>query len=426
MSISNVEKLKRTFSKEENSVVSKITIRRRDDRKVPTLVPTLVQTQVAAVATVENKPSSPVRKVEDPREANDVKGKEPSNYVGFANLPNQVHRKSVKKGFEFTLMVVGESGLGKSTLVDSLFLTNLYKDRVIPSSAERIKKTVEIKQSSVDIEEKGVRLRLTVVDTPGFGDAVNSEKSWEAIVNYVNRQYDSYLTDESGLNRRNIVDNRVHCCLYFISPIGHGLKPLDVIVMKSLHDKVNIVPVIAKADTLTKKEMKTLKERVLQEVQRHGIQIYQFPDSDEEEDDEEFIEINKELKEGVPFAVIGSNSVIEVNGRKVRGRSYPWGVVDVENPNHCDFMMLRNMLIRTHMQDLKDVTNDIHYENFRAQKLAGGNFNPAKMIKVDDRRKRQSGIHDERDMLLMEKEAELRKMQEMLAKMQREMMQQSN
>ena len=37
------------------------------------------------------------------------------------------------------------------------------------------------------------------------------------------------------------------------------------------------------------------------------------------------------------------------------------------------------------MQDLKDVTHDIHYENYRAQKLAGGNFNPAKMIKVDDR-----------------------------------------
>ena len=28
-------------------------------------------------------------------------------YVGFANLPNQVYRKSVKRGFEFTLMVVG-------------------------------------------------------------------------------------------------------------------------------------------------------------------------------------------------------------------------------------------------------------------------------------------------------------------------------
>ena len=30
-----------------------------------------------------------------------------SSYVGFANLPNQVHRKTVKRGFEFTLMVVG-------------------------------------------------------------------------------------------------------------------------------------------------------------------------------------------------------------------------------------------------------------------------------------------------------------------------------
>jgi septin 7 len=30
-------------------------------------------------------------------------------YVGFANLPNQVHRKSVRKGFQFTAMVVGMS-----------------------------------------------------------------------------------------------------------------------------------------------------------------------------------------------------------------------------------------------------------------------------------------------------------------------------
>lgn len=29
-------------------------------------------------------------------------------YVGFATLPNQVHRKSVKKGFDFTLMVAGK------------------------------------------------------------------------------------------------------------------------------------------------------------------------------------------------------------------------------------------------------------------------------------------------------------------------------
>lgn len=37
------------------------------------------------------------------------KTKELDGYVGFANLPNQVYRKAVKKGFEFTLMVVGKS-----------------------------------------------------------------------------------------------------------------------------------------------------------------------------------------------------------------------------------------------------------------------------------------------------------------------------
>ncbi len=48
--------------------------------------------------------------------SSDVKGfasHDTPGYVGFANLPNQVHRKSVKKGFEFTLMVLGESGLGE-------------------------------------------------------------------------------------------------------------------------------------------------------------------------------------------------------------------------------------------------------------------------------------------------------------------------
>ena len=30
----------------------------------------------------------------------------------------------------------------------------------------------------------------------------------------------------------------------------------------------------------------------------------------------------------MPFAVVGSNTVVEAGGRKVRGRIYPWGVVE--------------------------------------------------------------------------------------------------
>lgn len=36
------------------------------------------------------------------------KWKKLNGYVGFANLPNQIYRKAVKKNFEFTLMVVGK------------------------------------------------------------------------------------------------------------------------------------------------------------------------------------------------------------------------------------------------------------------------------------------------------------------------------
>ena len=101
-------------------------------------------------------------------------------------------------------------------------------DRVVPNAAEKIKKTVQLDASTVEIEERGVKLRLTVVDTPGFGDAIDNTDSFQQIIRYIDQQFERYLTDESGLNRKNIVDNRVHCCFYFISPYGHGLKPLDI------------------------------------------------------------------------------------------------------------------------------------------------------------------------------------------------------
>ena len=52
-------------------------------------------------------------------------------------------------------------------------------------------------------------------------------------------------------------------CLYFIQPTGHGLKPIDIEFMRRLHDKVNIIPLIAKADTLTPQEQEDFKLQIL-------------------------------------------------------------------------------------------------------------------------------------------------------------------
>uniref|UniRef100_A0A3Q0ST34 Septin 4a n=1 Tax=Amphilophus citrinellus TaxID=61819 RepID=A0A3Q0ST34_AMPCI len=325
-------------------------------------------------------------------------------YVGFATLPNQVHRKTVKKGFTFTLIVAGESGLGKSTLINSLFLTDLYKDRKVPNAEDG---------------EKGIKLRLTIIDTPGFGDAINNTESWRHVEDYIDQQFEQYFRDESGLNRRNIQDNRVHCCLYFISPFGHGLRPLDVDCMRALHEKVNIIPVLAKADSLTPAEVCRKKMKIREEIKQFGINIYQFPECDSDED-EDFKTQEQILKNSIPFAVIGSNVQVESKGRKFRGRVYPWGVVEVENPAHSDFLLLRNMLVRTHMQDLKDVTREIHYENYRAQCIQnmtqkyqdGSEADFPLPLAITD---------TEKERLIYEKDEELRKMQEVLERIQEQM-----
>ncbi|XP_051999844.1 septin 7b isoform X1 [Xyrauchen texanus] len=262
-------------------------------------------------------------------------------------------------------MVVGESGLGKSTLINSLFLTDLYAGEY-PGPSHRIKKTVQVEQSKVLMKEGGVQLLLTIVDTPGFGDAVDNSNCWQPVIDHIDSKFEDYLNSESRVNRRLMPDSRVLCCLYFIAPSGHGLKPLDIEFMKRLHEKVNIIPLIAKADTLTPEECQQFKKQIMREILEHKIKIYEFPETDDEEENK----IVKKIKDRLPLAVVGSNTIIEVNDKKVRGRQYPWGVAEVENGEHCDFTLLRNMLIRTHMQDLKDVTNNVHYENYRSRKLA--------------------------------------------------------
>jgi septin family protein len=44
--------------------------------------------------------------------------------------------------------------------------------------------------------------------------------------------------------------------------------------MRRMHRKVNIVPVIAKADTLTSAEIKRLKDRIMADIEDHKIQVY--------------------------------------------------------------------------------------------------------------------------------------------------------
>ena len=212
--------------------------------------------------------------------------------------------------------------------------------------------------------------------------------SWDPIVKYIKDQHSAYLRKELTAQReRYIQDTRVHCCLFFIQPSGHAyvplealqtlspktmliapssLKPIDIVVLKKLSDVVNVVPVIAKSDSLTLEERLAFKERIKEEFAFHNLRMYPY---DNAEQDQEARSLNSDIKDKIPFAVVGSEKSIVVGGRQVRGRQNRWGVINVEDENHCEFVSLRNFLTRTHLQDLIETTSQIHYETFRAKQL---------------------------------------------------------
>ncbi|ANB15920.1 septin CDC10 [Sugiyamaella lignohabitans] len=291
----------------------------------------------------------------------------PSSHVGFDSITSQIEKRLLKRGFQFNLMVVGQSGLGKSTLINTLFASPLVTSYGRTNPTEAVERTPEIKVERCYIQENGVKLKLNIIDTPGYGDQVNNEKCWEPIVKYIYDQQASYIRRELTASREKYpVDTRVHCVLFFIQPTGHGLKPIDIAVLKRLTEIANVVPVIAKSDSLTLDERAQFKQTIQAEIAHHNLKIYPYPNDEYDEDERA---LNDRIKSQIPFAIVGSDRTVLVNGREVRGRKNRWGVINVEDETHCEFSSLRNFLISTHLQDLIDTTAHTHYEAFRKRQL---------------------------------------------------------
>lgn len=288
-----------------------------------------------------------------------------SGYVGFDMLASQVHKRKVQAGFQFNIMTAGASGLGKSTMVDTLFGGALSRARTGEKSV--IPKTVEIGQVSHVIEEKGIRLRLTIVDTPGFGDKIDNSNAWKPLVDYQHKQFERYYTEEQAFFRkRELPDTRVHCLLYFIAPSGHMLTPFDIAAMKELSLYYNIVPVIAKSDSMTVAEREAFRKRVRADFEHNDVHVY--PQIEDEDDDEE-IEHKEALYQQLPFAVVGSNEMINIGDKSVLGRKLKFSNIEIENPNHCEYVNLRDMIIRERMQDLIETTHMGQYGDYRFKRI---------------------------------------------------------
>ncbi|VDP90902.1 unnamed protein product [Echinostoma caproni] len=119
-----------------------------------------------------------------------------------------------------------------------------------PSKRNTPASSTRVDTRSFELCEGLVKLRLCISDTPGFGQGVDNSTCWQPIVDYLDQQFEAYLKSELSVTRTTVgsgapyssslaKDSRVHVCIYFVAPSGHGLHQLDIETLKHLHSKVN-------------------------------------------------------------------------------------------------------------------------------------------------------------------------------------------
>lgn len=248
------------------------------------------------------------------------------------------------------MVLAGSSGTGKSTFLNTLF------DQELDMNLDEVG---QVRETRYLITESGFDLTLTVVDTPQLGSKIDNQYGWMPLVRYIDNKFRSYMLQEEQPNREQLSDERVHVCVYFLPP-NNQLSPLDVEAMREISKRVNLIPVIGRSDTLNRDELVIFKTHINDALDLHGIRVCKFLSDG--------LVVNK-IKRYSPYAIIGSNMRFRnPEGRMVRARQYHWGMVEVENPAHCDFLPLKAVLITEHMLDL--ITSmEIHYNDFRQRSL---------------------------------------------------------
>ncbi|KAI9193373.1 Septin-domain-containing protein [Polychytrium aggregatum] len=188
------------------------------------------------------------------------------------------------------ISVTGDSGIGKTRLIDSFLEMNQFASREPTISYLEMDPRLairEIRGSTISADEERPneeRQNVCFVDTPGFGSYINALATIDPVIEYHDKEFqrtDQFFSRQNPSSKSIISfitsgtggSNHVDLCLYGIL---HRLKPVDIEFMRRLSSVVTIVPVIMKCDAMRKNELFQLKTQILSELGRAGIRVFGF------------------------------------------------------------------------------------------------------------------------------------------------------
>lgn len=203
---------------------------------------------------------------------------------------------------------------------------------------------------------------------------------------------------EASLHDKGAHDSRTHAA-------GALDEDIDLQVLRSLHRKTTVIPIISKADTITTKHMNVLKKYVWDSIKMADLDPLEAlgldDDSDRIDEEEEYdnAERNepKELgssppgspnskkrlsihslrrhkaqedlkEEEIPFLPLSIISP-DLYEPAVIGRQFPWGFADPYNNQHCDFTRLKEAVFSEWRGELREASREQWYEGWRTNRL---------------------------------------------------------
>ncbi|PVF97315.1 hypothetical protein CPB86DRAFT_707200 [Serendipita vermifera] len=240
------------------------------------------------------------------------------------------------------IMVAGARGTGKTSLLKLFIDTSEISSTATPEQKLSVetfmsksrKSTRSLQTASIEIAETRFdRVLLTLIDTPGLsfeeGQELSLERSVSSLVKYLDNQFDETMGEEQKVVRQSKGDQHVHLCIYLIDPASimttnarrakyhmpsrnrsqvtvspsnkeesddddddlsdgyeddhhHSslsMNPAELRVIKRLAARVNVLPVIARTDSLTESRLKSIKRTVNRELKAAGIGFGVFSSS---------------------------------------------------------------------------------------------------------------------------------------------------